>query len=183
MDSGIFRTSSIKENTKQLDRLRGLIEQIRPELVFEYGAGRSTIAMGEALRGIGVLISMEPSVWFYNLLKPHIEDLPVELVLCDMTRMKDGDKEYLRHSPHPAYQYQPDMIFIDGPDLGLYRGLPIDLLYIDLKPSTLILLDKRTAVAELMIDYGFEWIFEEESQLYQLKKVPGMRHDPPAWGN
>ncbi len=144
--------------------LRALQTRSAPQLV-EFCAGKSTVAIGAALRaaGAGSLVSFEHDPHFANEIREQIEQIGLQhLVDIRLVAMK-------RYGPRlglPEFQSYDlssadvdfDIALIDGPPVGQYgaasRSVPLDWCIDRLKSSCEIYLDDADRHAERSVIKG-----------------------------
>lgn len=136
----------------ELFRLYLDIRERRPQVVFEFGSGRSTIVIGSALaqNGAGTLYSMEADARWHQANAQYLADNVTQVIHSPVSIEKRGGERVVLHSiiPHTA----PDYIYIDGPSFPPGIKVAADLIDMEdrLQPGCLAVIDGRKPNADFL---------------------------------
>ena len=187
----------LKPNLKDLARLLKICKDTNPSKIIEYGCGFSSVIFHEFLNQNDNNIDK-----FFQIVEVHQKyiDIAIErfdksknslkliLDICNVQediKRNDGSHQYLA-----SYKFNPDIIYLDGPDPGDIKDsnfinseqrLPIssDLLAIEswLVPGTIIIVDGRIANVRYLkrnFQRNWEWDtnFENDCSICILNEEP-----------
>ena len=145
------QSKPLPPDSKALATLRQIVAEMRPKLVMEFGSGHSTVAIAEAMKGIGPVISYEQSEHWYRNTLSMLDGRPCNLYRRDAKPVKYMGWPGWSFDTEPYQTAAPDLIYLDGPELTAMRPFADNVLRIEgfMKPGARLVIDKRVAQCAL----------------------------------